>query len=79
MTRGQLIVCLGLPLGGCCHVIVTFYHVIIWTNKSPADVLRLSPRADVKLIHVDRSDLKLSMSPDSVSYTHLTLPTRRTV
>ena len=38
--------------------------MIIWTNQSPADVLWLSPRVNVKLIHVDRSDRKMSMPPD---------------
>ena len=35
----------------------------ISTNQSPAVVLRLS-RVSVKLIHVDRSDWKMSMTPD---------------
>ena len=40
------------------------HHVIIWTNQGPADVLRLSPCVNVKLIHVDRSDRKMSMPSD---------------
>ena len=39
-------------------------HMAIWTNRSPADVLRPFPCVNVKLIHVDRSDRKMSMSPD---------------
>ena len=34
----------------------------MWTNQSPADVLRLSPY--VKFIHVDRSGRKMPMPPD---------------
>ena len=40
------------------------HHVIIWTNQSLADILQLSPYVSVKLIHVDRSDLKMLMPPD---------------
>ena len=40
------------------------HHVIIWTNQNPPDVLRLSPCVDGKLIHVDRSDRKMSMPPN---------------
>ena len=39
-------------------------HVIIWTSESPADFLWLSPCVNVKLIHVDRSDRKMSLPPD---------------
>ena len=38
--------------------------MIIWTNRSLADDLRLSPCVDVKLIHVDRSGQEMSMPPD---------------
>ena len=37
------------------------HHVIIWTNQSPANVLRLSPCVNVKLSHVYRCDRKLLM------------------
>ena len=40
------------------------HHAIIWTNQSPAYVLPLSLCVSVKLIHVDRSDRKISMPPD---------------
>ena len=60
----QLIDCLGLHL----WVVVTWsssdHRVIIWTNHSPANVLRLSACVNVKLIHVDRSDRKMSMPQD---------------
>lgn len=39
-------------------------HVIIWTNQSPADVLRLSPCVTVLLIFADPSDGKTLMPPD---------------
>ena len=39
-------------------------HVNICTNQSPADVLRLSPCVNVKLIHVDGIDRKLLMHRD---------------
>ena len=39
-------------------------HVIIWTNQSPADALRLSPCVKAKLIHVSLRDQKMSMPPD---------------
>ena len=39
------------------------HHLIIWTNQSPADVLQLSPCVSVKLIHVDRGDRKMSITP----------------
>ena len=61
----QLIDCLGLHL----WVVVTWsssdHRVIIWTNQSPADVLRLYACVSVKLIYADRSDRKLSMPPDT--------------
>ena len=37
--------------------------VTIWTNQSSADVLRLVTCANVKLIHVDCRDRKISMPP----------------
>ena len=40
------------------------HHVIIWANQSSADVLRLSPCVNVKLIHDNRGDRKMSMPPD---------------
>ena len=47
----------------CCHAIVPDPHVITWTNQSQAYVLRLSPCVNVKLIHADPSDRKMSMPP----------------
>ena len=40
------------------------HNVIIWTNQSVVDVLRLSPRVNAKLTHVDRSDRKMFMPQD---------------
>ena len=40
------------------------HHVIIWTNQSLTDVLRLSPYVNVKLSHFDHSDQKMLMPPD---------------
>ena len=40
------------------------HFVIIWTNQSPAEVLRLSPYVNVKLTHVNLCDQKMSMRPD---------------
>ena len=64
MICGQLIDSFGLCLG----VLVTRSSrddpVNIWTNQSPADVLRLLPCVNVKVIHVDRSDRKIPMPPD---------------
>ena len=40
------------------------HHVIIWTNQSLPDILWLSPPVSAKLIHVDRSDWKMLMTPD---------------
>ena len=48
------------------------HHVIIWISQNPADFLRLSPCVNVKLIHVDRSDRKMSMPPDLNTEVHST-------
>ena len=38
--------------------------MVLWTNQSQADVLQLFPCVKVKLIHVNRSDRKMSMPPN---------------
>ena len=62
--HGQLNDCLGLRPGVFVTRSSCVHHVIIWTNQNQADVLRLSPCVNVKLIHAERSDRKISMPPD---------------
>ena len=62
--RGDLWAVDSLPRLAHRHLLSRDNHVIIWTSQSPADVLLLFPRVNVKLIHVDRSDRKMSMPPD---------------
>lgn len=58
---GQLTDCLGLRLGFVATWSSRDHHMIIWTIQSLADVLRLYLCVYVKLIHVDRSERKISM------------------
>ena len=57
---GQLVDCLWLLPR---RLLSRDHHVIIWTNQSPADSAAILC-VNVKLIHVDRTDREMSMTPD---------------
>ena len=72
---------------GALIVILPFYLMLSFSFKSPAEIQSISGgffgaqemMTDRKCLKTERSEEECTMLPIAVSYTHLTLPTKRIV